>query len=172
MTVSAAILPRESALWTYFKPGDFIDCYRATDVPDGMDMDTAVRTAIAHMPKWVSLLMDMRNRIVGPMGLKAGAHSRKRAHKSASDIEVDAHGERIVFSVQARHEHEIILGEDDRHLDFRVTIFRDGSDWYVATWVHPHAWYGWAYLYTILPFHKLIMKVSARRLEAARIPAK
>ncbi|NVJ97528.1 MAG: DUF2867 domain-containing protein [Alphaproteobacteria bacterium] len=167
MAVSAAILPRESALWAHFSPGDFIDCYRATQVPPDMDMDTAVRTAILKMPEWVSLLMDMRNRIVGPLGLKAGKHSRQKTAADKEEIEVKAHGERIVFAIRERYENEIILGEDDKHLDFRVTIFRNDSGWYVSTWVHPHAWYGWAYLYTIMPFHKLIMKLSAKRLEAA-----
>ncbi|WP_286830764.1 MULTISPECIES: DUF2867 domain-containing protein [Kordiimonas] len=170
MSVSAADLPKSSALWAHFKQGDFIDCYRATAVPVDMEMEEAVRTAIAYMPPWVQALMDLRNRIVGPLGLKAGKHSRNEAEAEAGALELDADGERIVFTVRERLKDEIILGEDDRHLDFRVTVYRTPVAWYVATWVHPHAWYGWLYLYTILPFHKAIMRLSAKRLEKAAHP--
>lgn len=165
MSVSIADLPKQSALWAHMQPGDFMDCYRATAVPCDMEMEEAVRNSIAHMPSWVRVLMDIRNRIVGPLGLKAGKHSRAQAARDTGALEVASGGERIVFTVQERYENEIILGEDDTHLNFRVSIFRTPVAWYVATWVHPNAWYGWLYLYTIMPFHKAIMWLSARRLE-------
>ena len=165
MAVSASRLPRESALWQYARDGDFMDCYRATDVPAYPDMETAMRASVAHMPAWIGHLMDLRNRIVGPLGLKAGRHSRQNGDTEEGQFALESDGKRILFTVRERREDEIIIGEDDRHLDFRITIFRDDSGWYVATWVHPHAWYGWVYLYTVMPFHKLIMRLSAKRLE-------
>lgn len=170
MSVTTADLPKSSALWRHVRQGDFLDCYRATAVPLGLEMEEAVRTAIAYMPRWVRVLMDLRNRIVGPLGLKAGKHSRHVGVREESALDMNARGERIVFTVRERLENEIILGEDDRHLDFRVSVYRTPVAWYVATWVHPHAWYGWLYLYTILPFHKAIMRLSAKRLEKAKNP--
>lgn len=165
MTVSAADLPTSSALWAHFKKGDFLDCYRATAVPEGLELEEAAAAAITRLPGWVRVLMDIRNRLVGPLGLKAGQHSRN-AEGGASTSKGG------VFTVRERHENEIILGEDDRHLDFRVTIYRTPTAWYVATWVHPHAWYGWLYLFAVMPFHKAIMRLSAVRLEkAVRLPA-
>jgi len=169
VTVSAASLPKDSALWAHHAPGDFMDCYEATAVSTTMELEDAVRTAIAEMPAWVSLLMDMRNRIVGPLGLKAGRHSLQPESATGDEVALetprDPAAERIVFTVRERYEHEIILGEDDKHLDFRVTLYREHGTYYVATWVRPNAWYGWVYLYSILPFHKLIMRLSAKRLE-------
>lgn len=170
MSVSAADLPKSSALWGHVKRGDFLDCYRATAVPLGLEMEEAVRAAIAYMPPWVRMLMDLRNRIVGPLGLKAGKHSRRVSVAEQGALDMTSGSERIVFTVRERFENEIILGEDDSHLDFRVTVYRTPVAWYVATWVHPHAWYGWLYLYTILPFHKAIMRLSARRLEKVKNP--
>lgn len=170
MSVSAVDLPKSSALWAHVQAGDFLDCYRATAVPIELGMEEAVRTALNHMPGWVRWLMDIRNRIVGPLGLKAGKHSRKGEAGEDAPLEMSAPSERIVFTVRERYENEIILGEDDRHLDFRVSVFRTPVAWYVATWVHPHAWYGWLYLYAIMPFHKAIMYLSARRLEEVQRP--
>lgn len=169
MSVSATKLPKTSALWRHFQPGDFLDCYRASDVSPDMTLEGAVETAAAHMPGWVSFLMDLRNRMVGPLGLKAGRHG-PQPKDTPPDAKVENLGQAhdmnyLAFKVRERYADELIMGEDDHHLNFRVSIYRDAAGWYIATWVHPNAWYGWLYLSLVLPFHKTIIRIWAGTLE-------
>jgi len=66
------------------------------------------------------------------------------------------------------------LGEDDKHLDFRLSVLRSpdlsptlGGQLTVSTVVHCHNLLGRAYILVIAPFHRLVVKASLRR--AARI---
>jgi hypothetical protein len=74
-----------------------------------------------------------------------------------------------VFAVHSATQDEVILGTDDRHLDFRVSILRSVPDDFVAisTWVRPHNIAGRAYLAAVYPFHRIIVArclASAARL--------
>ena len=75
-----------------------------------------------------------------------------------------------IFKVYGRSETEIVLGEDDRHLDFRLSVLRTpdlsptlGGQLTVSTVVHCHNLLGRAYLLVIAPFHRLVVKASLRR---------
>jgi len=64
----------------------------------------------------------------------------------------DRIGRWILF---AKHQDELITGANDRHLDFRVSVFRDARPRIVlSTAVMTHNTLGRAYLATILPFHR------------------
>jgi hypothetical protein len=65
----------------------------------------------------------------------------------------------------------LVLGEDDRHLDFRVAIqlhtdAANGRELIVGTVVHCHNRLGRIYLRTIAPFHRVIVPASLE--QAAR----
>jgi hypothetical protein len=62
------------------------------------------------------------------------------------------------------------LGEDDKHLDFRMSVLRSpgfsptlGGQLTVSTVVHCHNRLGRAYILVIAPFHRLVVKASLRR---------
>jgi len=65
-------------------------------------------------------------------------------------------GDRIGrWTLFAKHQDELITGANDRHLDFRVSVFRDARPRIVlSTAVMTHNTLGRAYLATILPFHR------------------
>ena len=59
------------------------------------------------------------------------------------------------WTLFAKHLDELITGTNDRHLDFRVSVFRDTRPRIVlSTAVMTHNTFGRAYLATILPFHR------------------
>jgi len=59
------------------------------------------------------------------------------------------------WTLFAKHQDELITGANDRHLDFRVSVFRDARPRIVlSTAVMTHNTFGRAYLATILPFHR------------------
>jgi hypothetical protein len=75
-----------------------------------------------------------------------------------------------IFKVYGKSETEIVLGEDDKHLDFRLSVLRTpdlsptlGGQLTVSTVVHCHNLLGRAYIFVIAPFHRLVVKASLRR---------
>ena len=75
-------------------------------------------------------------------------------------------------------DNEIIMGEDDHHLDFRISVLyrngehEDGSSPHViiSTVVLCHNALGRIYLRVIKPFHRVIVKSGLRRAVVKRFP--
>ena len=144
--VSEASLPSQSMLHGIKQPDDFLDCYRCET---SIDVDQAAKQAM-DFPLWVTWLMKIRNIAVTPFGLR-------------TDL---GEGETIgFFPIVQRNDTEIILGFDDKHLDFRISILTDGNHAYGATWVRRHNRLGRMYLALIMPFHVLIMRNAIGRIE-------
>jgi hypothetical protein len=101
------------------------------------------------------MLMSIRDSLVWPFGIKR-----------AADLEASG-GDRIsIFRVFERYQDEIILGEDDRHLDFRVSVFLQAASdnrprrLIVTTLVFYNRLLGRAYITLIAPFHRLVVRTS------------
>lgn len=149
MTVTTSPLPPFSALHDRFQAGDFIDCFRVTsDVPLREAADI-----ITDFPGWAKALVALRNVIVLPFGLTGALPSDFAGQEKIG-----------MFPLESATEQEIIAGFDDKHLDFRVSVMRDGEDILLATWVHRHNLLGRAYLATIMPFHVAIARDALRRV--------
>jgi Protein of unknown function (DUF2867) len=141
-------LPGQSLLHGYIRPGDFVDCYRCQSQ---LDVDSAAASAMAF-PGWADWLLRLRNIVVIPFGLTAAIPK----------------GETIGnFPVDQRTDTEVILGFDDSHLNFRISILTDGNHAYVSTWVHRNNALGRAYLAVIMPFHVLIMRNAITQVAKA-----
>ena len=132
-------LPRHALLHRYVQKGDFLDCYKC---PTALPVDTAAARAMAF-PFWASWLLRLRNALMAPLGLTAAIPD----------------GDKIgPFPIDQRNQNEIILGFDDTHLNFRISILTTGSEAYCATWVHRNNRLGHIYLAAIMPFHILIIR--------------
>ena len=112
----------------------------------------AARLALEHPPGWVRGLMMMRNALVAPFGLRGAAEKVK-----TSDTEIGG------FPVISVSDDRVVLGFDDRHLDFRIVIDvrqdrPSGQTHSVRTLVHRTNLFGRLYLATVMPFHKLIVR--------------
>jgi hypothetical protein len=172
-SVQKVDLPTQSLVARAFPQPDYADAY-CVRLPGGApnDLDAVVRAALGSAPQWVALLMQLRDRIVGVIGLKTASRSAPR------DLGHDTlkAGDRLgIFKVFERADDELLLGEDDWHLDFRVSVLvrNDGSaDWaIVSTVVRFNSWLGRAYLLPVRPFHKLIVPAMIR-LAYRRYPNK
>ena len=112
--------------------------------------------------------MRVRDALVAGFGLKTS----KRLEESARS-ERDKHVS--FFRIYERTVDEIVLGEDDKHLDFRLSVFQgareeaEGGGRYltVSTVVRCHNLLGRTYILLIAPFHEMVVRSSMRR--AARI---
>lgn len=79
-----------------------------------------------------------------------------------------------IFKVYSKGQTEIILGEDDKHLDFRLSLlFSEAALPFaklrliLSTVVHCHNRLGRLYIFAIAPFHRLLVRSSMRH--AARL---
>lgn len=164
LNVQKVDLPTETLVARAFPRLDYADAYRVR-LPDGApnDLDAVARAALGTVPRRVALLMRLRDRLVGLIGLKTANRSALRGI-SHDTLKV---GDRLgIFKVFDRRADELLLGEDDRHLDFRVSVLvrNDGSaDWaIVSTVVRFNSWLGRAYFLPVRPFHKLIVPAMLR----------
>jgi len=128
----------------------FIDAYRVTVAAIGLDAADAARLMFAQPPGWVGRLMALRNALVTPFGLKTG-------------LGADDHRERIgIFPIESATPSRVVLGLEDKHLDFRVVVAVAGkgaiSEVTATTLVRLHNLLGRLYLTAILPFHKMIVR--------------
>ena len=72
-----------------------------------------------------------------------------------------------IFKFYSSNDTEIVVGEDDKHLDFRISLLCTDGKLTLSTVVHCHNLLGHAYLFAIAPFHRAVVKASLRR--AAKI---
>lgn len=164
MAVTKTDLAANSELHRFVKAGDFLDCYsvdiKRTDLP----IEEIAQRIFTGLPGWINALLAARDVGVTLFGLKTTAKLPKNNDRRTS-IEV---GEPINFlCVRSITRNEIILGEDDAHLDFKITVFREAENSTrisLATWVHTHNRLGRLYLRTISRFHVLIVNSRLRAL--------
>jgi hypothetical protein len=158
-------LPARTLAALAFPQIDYADayCMRLLDRAPN-DIDAIARAGLGTAPRWITQLMRLRDWIVGSIGLKTA--SRLAMHDLGDDSLQT--GDRLgIFRVFERRADELLLGEDDRHLDdFRLSILvhNDGSaNWVIiATVVRFNSWLGRAYFLPVRPFHQLIVPAMMR----------
>jgi hypothetical protein len=152
-----------SAIADWYRGADLVDSYAVT-LPGAAPQDpaTLARALFSRPPLWLRGLLRLRDQIVGPLGAKTTTAIRAAGAS-------DGHDRVGFFPVLGRSEHEIVLGENDRHLDFRVSVLLQndapGARRLIATTaVRCHNLLGRAYLWVIRPFHVLVMRSYLSRL--------
>jgi len=159
MVVERTELAPDSRLRMNVMDGDFLDCY-SVSLSDRADVsigEIAQRIFIG-LPCWIRTLLAVRDAAIIPFGLKATA-SLPTDNTIRPSIKP---GDAISFlRVRSIDDNEIVLGEDDRHLDFKIAVRRDPQQpnrISLATWVHTHNRLGDAYLRMISRFHVMIVR--------------
>jgi len=144
----------------------FSDAYQIMQSGDDRSaLDIALQLA-ATAPPWFDFLMSTRNRIVGWLGLKnLGRLSAIDRDKPHADYKV---GDRVgIFSIVSMSDDEVVLGDDDKHLRAHVSVYKErGTQQNVtlSTVVHVHNFLGRAYLFFVIPAHRLIVPPLLARL--------
>lgn len=166
--VVAVPLPPATSIARLYPTTDLADAY-CVALPAGASTDPEVlaRFMFAQQPRWATALMALRDTLVRGLGLK----TTKQLAGGPADTRVG------IFRIHARDAREIVLGEDDRHLDFRLSVHRaepQGADapprLTVSTVVHCHNRLGRGYLRVIAPFHRAIVQSTLRRAAHAGWP--
>jgi hypothetical protein len=169
-SVEKSSIPQASTIAKQLSGAYYFDCYSFhTEQPDRKALKIWLDHA-AKMPKWVNLLMAWRNKIVSLMGLKNIGHLGDFDNKKPlNEYKV---GDRVgIFTLLFLHDNEIILGDSDKHLDVKVSVFKKSSESELismSTVVHVHNFSGKLYMLFVKPMHKLIVPSSIKRAESIK----
>lgn len=161
---STDTLSSESCLNGYVSSLDFLDTF-SVSLEGREDLLRAdMRQLADHVLMadigWMNTLLDLRDNVVKPFGLKTTAELRRE--QKPVPLNIRQPGDRIgFFKIYELHTDEILLGEDDRHQDFRLSLYRESGPeprLYASTCCKRHNVFGYAYLALVLPFHRKIAK--------------
>ncbi len=163
-TVVAVALPPASRIVKAYASVNFADAY-AIGLPPGASThpELLARFVFSHQPAWIGGLLKVRDMLVAGFGLKTS--------KQLASLGENAKLARVgIFKIYSTTEAEIVLGEDDKHLDFRLSLmcFPEPAPGQthrliLSTVVHCHNRLGRAYIFLIAPFHRLVVRFSLRR---------
>lgn len=161
--VTAVELPNPSLVERALEPRHYFDAF-SLRAPHGTfgDVDALAR-ASSQLPGWVDGLMLLRNRIVRVFGLKTEPAETPRGGPGQAIVAGSAVG---IFLVLARSADEILMGLDDKHLDFRFSLIlqtrADGEHAIATTTVRFRNVWGRLYFGLVRPFHKRIIPAMLR----------
>ena len=164
-SVSPVAVPPSSRVSGCYARTDLADAF-AIRLPDGTstDPETLARFIFAQQPAWVGGLMSVRDLLVASFGLKTATQLQ--------DPAVAGHHPRVgIFRIYETRPNEIVLGEDDKHLDFRLSVLYEtlpGADGrtgrlVLSTVVRCHNRLGRLYILLIAPFHRAVVQATLRR---------
>ncbi len=171
-SVNSIAIPSESRVARFYPRTDLADAF-AVRLPDDAisDPEMLARFVMSQQAPWVAGLMRVRDALVAGFGLKTARQLQDTA-KAGSDRRVH------IFKIYETSAQEILLGEDDSHLDFRLSLLRQTRTvagqsvpyLVLSTVVHCHNRLGRTYIMLIAPFHRLVVQSSLRRAARAGWP--
>ena len=162
MTKARAVpMPIDSVLAPLYAGANLLDAFAIRLPAEASDdLEVLARTALEHQAGWIRALTHVRDMVMATVGVKSS-----RAIGLAGAARGSVIGNFPVLSQSAR---ELVVGADDRHLDFRVTIqlrtdAANERELLAGTVVHCHNRLGEIYLATITPFHRVIVRANLER---------
>ncbi|MFZ6673333.1 DUF2867 domain-containing protein [Undibacterium sp. Xuan67W] len=160
--ISQTTVPEASNIADYAYDSDFqhafamsVGSYKKSALDLYLDL-------VAKTPAWIDFVITSRNKLVRLFGLKhlenfRGIERRRKMYKVGDKLGI--------FSILAMSEQEVILGDCDKHLDVRVSVFKSDEDdtAIVSTVVHIHNLVGQMCLFFVVPAHKQIVPALLRK---------
>lgn len=154
--IKLAHIPENFLILSGFEKIDYCDTYRIQKSSNNNSIDK-ITTDIFMTPTWVDNLMKCRDFIVKGFGLRA---SDKNDTIPVSYYSIGSKA--VYFTVVDRNENEIVMAENDRHLNFRTSVRVEKgtvkSFVYLSTIVQFNNFFGHLYFLPVKPFHRIIMK--------------
>jgi len=153
--------PTESALFPEIAQYGYFDSFEVPLQRTDVESWELIEAFFQSAPRWVNSLLVLRNRIVGNLGLKTGDNSPR-------DLEPPYQVGRSIgiFRIFGITDSEAIIGQDDSHLIFRISLLLIHSDagdqLVVSTLVKTKNALGVAYFSVVKHFHRLIVPIMVR----------
>jgi hypothetical protein len=151
--------PSESVVASWYENASLLDSYSIDlSASEQSSMRELATRTLVNPPAWQKALIALRDAMVTPFGIKTSDTVRTSR---------DSLGRVDFFPVHWEGKDEIVLGADDRHLDFRLSLLRrhsaTGTLLIATTVVHSHNALGFTYLNAIRPFHHLVVRANLAR---------
>lgn len=157
MKVKEENTPKTEAIKNALNQVDFNDTFSTTNHKD--DLKTVAHLIFGTFPKWVSTLMKLRNTLVKPFGLKVEMPKDYNV-----DYKVGSYSG--FFKIFDILDNELVLGADDKHLNFRVSIYNSKEPSFnikVSTLVEYKNTFAKVYMAIVAPFHRVVIKSMIKR---------
>jgi Protein of unknown function (DUF2867) len=150
----------------------FRDSYRAPLAHAQASVVDIFFGVFGHHPLWMKSILIARNRVASFCGLDAASVSEimkpevKRSYNVGDKI-----GPWPIFSLT---QSELVAGRDNKHLDFRLSVLKEGNgeavSAVISTVCTTHNAFGRIYLFFIIPFHKWgVRRLLSRAVAAGRL---
>jgi len=148
--------PENTMILTDMDRVDYFDSYMITkSMPDSINELTR---QLLKAPGWVNALGKLRDLLVKPFGLKTEIEIKEEQLDSEFDF----------APVLFRNDHEIVMGLNDKHLYFRLSVLNvvqhETAQVFLTTVVRFNNLGGKIYFSAIRLFHGLIVRSMLRRL--------
>ena len=180
MKVFQKPLPSNSLIISSLSRNDYVDVFAVRlKTMEPIPIEKIPIIFFHAMPKWFGVLMKIRETIARWIGLKTahGVNIEKQLGNFTGQV-----GQSIgLFHVIGRTANEILAGEDDSHLNFRISYLADQPDCLgregaekekngynneitIATTVQFNNWVGRIYFLPVKPIHRLIVPIILKRM--------
>ncbi|MCK1619623.1 DUF2867 domain-containing protein [Bradyrhizobium sp. 159] len=144
---------------TLLAGAQFVDAFRVEIGAATVNAREACMRMVLHGPRWIDVLIRLRNILVTPFGLKTSGEGAPAPHGMIG-----------LFPVLSETPERLVAGFNDHHLDFRIVVDvacdADGRWVTSTTLVRTHNLLGRTYLGLIMPFHKLVVRSMMGRVVA------
>ena len=126
----------------------------------------------AHHPAWMKAVLIARNQFASLCGLDAPTAGEVMNPQARDHYAV---GDKIgVWPIFSMTQTELIVGRDNKHLDFRLSVLRtvggERAAVVVSTVCTVHNLFGKIYLFFVVPFHKWgVQRLIANALKSGRL---
>ena len=170
--VHRTLIPECSSIRQSLERVDYFDAFAVAYYEEGpCDVKETFKRLIYSAPKWVLILMKVRDFVMAFAGFKTSS-GVQRAAVATHDFSLKI-GQRFgIFQIFDISTNEIIFGENDRHLDFRVSL--NGEDEVgkktvsLITVVKFNNYFGRTYFFLVRPFHKFVVTAMLSNVVAQK----
>ncbi len=157
MKTRACPFPEESALNTSFAvSADHVDAFTAPLSDPGRSLPEIFHGIFAHRPYWLRAIFATRNMAAKACGLATTPLAETL--RPSVTLQPKVGGTLGGWNVYTLDADELVVGRDNPHMDFRVSISKAGQgpsrSVIVATVCKTKNSFGKLYLAAILPFHE------------------
>ncbi len=170
LTPVAIQIPADARVNGFYAVTQLADAYTISLPADVLlDPEVLARFMFESQPIWAGKLMQLRDVVVSAFGLKT---TKQLTMPSTNTSE-----KRIaIFRIYESTAQEVFLGEDDSHLNFRISAqihpatHASTPQFIVSTVVSCNNLLGKTYIILIAPFHRAIVKAAMSRAAARGWP--
>ena len=158
-------IPDSSIILNGFGKVDYRDTYKITISTNKYSVDKIASDFFKLTPLF-KYLLKIRDFIVKPFGIKT-SDEFKEAFKTDVEAHYSIGSKAVFFTVIDRNEKEIVMAENDKHLNFKTSVMIEkkekSTDVYQATIVQYNNFFGRFYFFFVKPFHRFLIKKDLKK---------